>query len=237
MSSAFKITIPKPCDENFDKFEKRPEGGFCGSCHTTVVDFSKMDDQQIRSYFANLNTKVCGRFRPDQLKSYKVPSPIRSQRVSKAAVLCIPLFAFFPFMEAQGQSLPTAPRVEQLETRKATIDSTERNLNISGKIIDASSGESIPFASIVLVGEPYGTSSDIEGNFTFPIPLKKGDQLRVSFVGYQTQSYTIESESELIIKFEMDETLMGDIVIVGEVAVMEPHRSRRSFWEKIKAIF
>lgn len=45
-------------------------GRYCLSCDKVVVDFSKMTDQEIRSYFLrNAGKKCCGYFRSEQVAS------------------------------------------------------------------------------------------------------------------------------------------------------------------------
>ncbi|MBL4623976.1 MAG: hypothetical protein JKY42_02365, partial [Flavobacteriales bacterium] len=68
MGQYLNINIPEPCQEDWNKMTSNEQGAFCGSCQKTVVDFSKMDNQQIRDYFlAKSEQKTCGRFNSKQL--------------------------------------------------------------------------------------------------------------------------------------------------------------------------
>lgn len=54
---------------------------------------------------------------------------------------------------------------------------------VKGKVIDAETGEALPFVSIRVKGKAVGTASDFEGNFSIAIPV--GSQtLQLSYVGY-----------------------------------------------------
>ena len=69
----YKITIPKPCDENWDKMAPKDNGRFCMSCSKTVVDFSAMLPKEIQHFFIkNQNKKICGRFENSQLETIQI---------------------------------------------------------------------------------------------------------------------------------------------------------------------
>lgn len=64
----FKINIPEPCHEDWDKMTPNEQGAYCRVCCKTVVDFSDKPDEFIEKYLNdNIEKKVCGRFRIDQL--------------------------------------------------------------------------------------------------------------------------------------------------------------------------
>jgi len=55
------IRIPNLCNEDWNKMTPNDNGRFCDTCKLTVVDFTKMSDDQIKNYLLN-NGYVCGRF-------------------------------------------------------------------------------------------------------------------------------------------------------------------------------
>ncbi|SDI82020.1 hypothetical protein [Chryseobacterium jejuense] len=61
-----KITIPKPCHENWDNMSHDEKGKFCSVCSKTVHDFTSLSDEELINSF-NVNNDICGRFREDQL--------------------------------------------------------------------------------------------------------------------------------------------------------------------------
>ncbi|WP_309608990.1 hypothetical protein [Flavobacterium sp.] len=64
------ITIPNPCSENWNKMSKTEKGRFCNSCNKVVIDFSKMKNEKIESYFQmNQNENICGNFKNSQINS------------------------------------------------------------------------------------------------------------------------------------------------------------------------
>ncbi|MFZ9847397.1 MAG: hypothetical protein ACO3EE_04530 [Flavobacteriales bacterium] len=67
----FKITIPKPCHEDWDKMSPNEKGKHCCVCEKTVVDFTVMEPQEIKSFFeAKQGEKVCGHFKTSQVEKH-----------------------------------------------------------------------------------------------------------------------------------------------------------------------
>ena len=48
-----KIILPNPCNANWDEMTPNDKGKHCGSCKKTVVDFTTMNDEQIKDYLNN----------------------------------------------------------------------------------------------------------------------------------------------------------------------------------------
>lgn len=59
---------------------------------------------------------------------------------------------------------------------------------VQGLVIDASTGEALIGASVLVKGAPTGTVTDYEGHFT--IELSKRATLTVSYVGYLSKDVT-----------------------------------------------
>lgn len=76
MKTKFKITIPEPCHEDWNKMTPDEMGRFCSSCVKNVVDFTNMKDAEIQAYFSkNKRQKVCGRFKNEQLNKVEIQIP------------------------------------------------------------------------------------------------------------------------------------------------------------------
>ena len=76
MDTKYKITIPKPCPEDWNKMTPNNNGRFCGSCSKNVVDFTNMLPDEIQMYFQQ-HSNVCGRFKNLQLDSLTIQIPNR----------------------------------------------------------------------------------------------------------------------------------------------------------------
>jgi len=84
---------------------------------------------------------------------------------------------------------------------------------ISGKVVDAKSGQSMPGTSVYLKGTTMGTLTDVNGFFS--INVNKGDVIVFSYVGYVAQEVVVEEIGFLEIALEENIDLLDEVVIVG----------------------
>lgn len=61
-----KITIPKPCYENWTIMTPEEKGRFCQVCSKSVKDFTNASDLEIVNDLSG-TSNICGNFRADQL--------------------------------------------------------------------------------------------------------------------------------------------------------------------------
>jgi hypothetical protein len=62
------VTVNNPCSQKWDSINPYGEGRFCESCNKTVIDFTKMKNEEIISYLKNQPGKTCGYFLPHQVE-------------------------------------------------------------------------------------------------------------------------------------------------------------------------
>ena len=93
-----------------------------------------------------------------------------------------------------------------------------QNGKISGKVVDATTNESLPFVNVVVSGTTIGTTTDLDGNFLI-IGLKPGYvRLSASFIGYNT---TLSPEvdvnnsniANITISMESADTQLGEVTV------------------------
>ncbi len=65
---------------------------------------------------------------------------------------------------------------------------------VSGRIFDASSGETMPGATILVEGTTIATSTDMNGNYSLSLP-ENATEIVVSSIGYSTQTIRVNSEN------------------------------------------
>ena len=84
---------------------------------------------------------------------------------------------------------------------------------ISGQIVDAKTGEPIPFASAQYLGHGVGVASDLDGNFT--IARHNGWQLTFTSVGYVSHTVQINSGIKNVIKIALktDNKMLKEVTI------------------------
>ncbi len=89
---------------------------------------------------------------------------------------------------------------------------------IRGKVVDATTNEPIPFASVVIWNTTTGAMTDFDGNFLFT-GLKPGFvEVRVSYVGYKpyiTEGVMVTNNNEVNLTIPLESTVVGisDIVV------------------------
>lgn len=74
MERKYKITIPEPCLEDWNKMTPNENGRFCAGCSKNVVDFTNSRPDEIQAYFLK-HSNVCGRFKKSQLDSISIQIP------------------------------------------------------------------------------------------------------------------------------------------------------------------
>ncbi|MBR1539311.1 MAG: SusC/RagA family TonB-linked outer membrane protein, partial [Bacteroidales bacterium] len=86
-----------------------------------------------------------------------------------------------------------------------------QNIAVGGTVVDASSGEGIPFASIQVKGTMTGTATDADGNYTISVP--KNATLIFSSIGYINQEVAVEGRSVVNVILAPDTENLEEAVI------------------------
>ena len=84
---------------------------------------------------------------------------------------------------------------------------------ITGQIVDAKTGEPIPFASAQYMGHGVGVASDVDGNFS--IARHNGWQLTFTSVGYVSHTVAINSGIKSVMKISLkaDNKMLKEVTI------------------------
>jgi len=85
---------------------------------------------------------------------------------------------------------------------------------VSGTIIDASTGDPLIGASVVVQGTTNGTITDIDGNYT--LNANQGDVLLVSYVGFEDMLYTVDGN---LVNVSLSQGILVDEVVVTGYAI------------------
>lgn len=79
---------------------------------------------------------------------------------------------------------------------------------VSGKVIDANTGDPIPFASVIFKGTSTGTTSDFDGNYSMDIGLPV-DSVMASYIGYESRSKPVRLGETQTIDFQLQEQVLS----------------------------
>jgi len=89
-----------------------------------------------------------------------------------------------------------------------------QNLNVTGTVIEASSGQPLPGVNVILKNTSKGASTDFDGNFTLnDVPVNS--VLVVSYLGFVTQEITVVNETPLNIALQEDAQSLSEVVVIG----------------------
>lgn len=217
------------------------KGRFCDSCAKEVKDFSRSEPDEIAEVILNSSTKVCGRFRKDQLSS-SAPKlidliPIRPSHAAKVAAAALAFFSYDVGL-AQGEPWPTvrgkvACTPMQQENSKRTI---------RGVVMDEN-GEKLAFVSISYQtdhGATLGVYTDLEGKFELVISSadvqRKQLEIHAAYVGYEKQILSIElKEVQYIeIRFNGSDVFLQGLMIVSPPASQNEAKGIEKEFNRIK---
>jgi len=217
MKNQFSLEINKPCLENYNQFKPTLDGGFCGGCQKEVIDFSKMNSQEVMGYFKNKsNQDVCGKFNTNQLKTY-TDNPNSRKRYSFWSGIGLACLSIFSFNTSQAQTDVTKKSSEN------TIKNQEKKITVKGTVFDEMGP--ISDISVFLQGTTIGTVTDFDGYFEFPKLLVKGDVLVFSHVGMESKKIVINNNATLNIELKVN--MKSDTcILMGKVAVKKVYKSK-----------
>ncbi|MDO5524207.1 MAG: TonB-dependent receptor [Bacteroidia bacterium] len=85
-------------------------------------------------------------------------------------------------------------------------------INVRGTIVDTQ-GEAIIGASVLLQGTTTGVVTDYDGNFSLQAP--GNGTLVISYVGYVTQTISIQNRTNIDVILQEDTELLDELVVIG----------------------
>lgn len=83
---------------------------------------------------------------------------------------------------------------------------------ITGVVFDGT-GETVIGASVLEVGTTNGIITDLDGKFA--LTVTKGSKLKISFVGYESQTITVGDATEYKIILKEDSEMLDEVVVTG----------------------
>ncbi len=106
---------------------------------------------------------------------------------------------------------------------KQEPNKTDR-LDWDGTIYDASTGETLPFASIMVRNTNVGTSSNADGHFLLQ-DIPDTSEIIISYLGYQPKTLSVsEAVQTSTILLNSREEQLPELLVLHEVEAFEPHR-------------
>ena len=221
MSSNFNLEIKTPCSEDFNTFSKTKDGGFCNSCTKEVIDFTRMNEEEIITYFKTHSAKnTCGRFNSHQLNTANNTSS-KNKFLNLFSGISLACLSLLTFSSVKAQNI----KKQSIKKDTSNLQSIKNSITVKGTVTE--DGLAMPGVNVILEGTAIGVQTNFDGFFEFPKQLKKGDVLVFSFIGMTSKKVTIENnKSASNVQLQVD-LKSCDMILMGKVAVKEVYTSKR----------
>ncbi|HTB07758.1 MAG TPA: carboxypeptidase-like regulatory domain-containing protein [Bacteroidia bacterium] len=220
-----KLSIPKPCSQDWDGMTKNNTGRHCHSCKKTVVDFSNFTDKELMEFFKKATGKICGRLNPYQIDR---PMPMIEQSrhsvlyktlLGTAVVAGISTSAFGQTTTSKNIPTVQTPPDSHVTMGEVSMVRYKVNHTISGRVKDATTKKPLLNAEVILEKANYIVYTDSTGVFTLNIPDSLvGQKLKLLFNtpghAYLEKEITANKfpqQLNIALKPKRTEPFMGDI--------------------------
>ncbi len=206
-----KLSVPKPCSQDWDKMTPDEKGKFCAQCSKTVIDFSGYSDTELITYFTRVKSKVCGIYNASQLNRMLISNTPSTTPILHRVLFGTALAAGLAGCNQNQGKANSLSNQGQAQTQKkmgsfthiapANNALTESNKpTISGLVIDSNTEH--PLEGIIMTlsfgGKEFEdhTYTDSNGYFSFNVPSKfigKTLKLRVHDSHYNEKIHVFEN--------------------------------------------
>lgn len=108
-----------------------------------------------------------------------------------------------------------------------SFNAPAQEVTVSGTVKDATEGQPVPGANVLVAQTSRGTISDIDGNFSLQLDAPGEVTLVVSFIGYQTITRTVDARTDQAnLKFDLSTDVLNldELVVTGQGEGMSKRR-------------
>lgn len=221
------------------------EGGrLCAACDRVLVDFTDMPAHKLLQLQRDNDFKLCGKYTRSQVEAMDRHFTREGSGHSKLPWLVAAAMGgltVLPTAEMLAQHGPGNPPLiireqvptDTLPSELELTETTSQVITISGRVIEAESGEPLPFVNISLDGMAIGTISDFDGNYELQIPadsIKGETWLNFYSLGYEPKGIVlVEQENvpnlNITLEVAMEPEVLG--MMVGIVIDNSPKAKLR----------
>ena len=182
------ISVPKPCSQPWAAMLPTPDGRFCGQCQREVVDFSAMNETEVRIWLTRPDAgRVCGLFRAGQFAA-----PATVPRWRRWLLTALALLSFKSVLtscqsappESAATSRPALTPADSAAIQASAVKApaAQDTVVIRGRVLDGSGSRVVAGAELFIADTPYGTVTDGQGNFSLTLwrqwePVRDGQLL------------------------------------------------------------
>jgi hypothetical protein len=225
----FKISIPQPCHEEWDKMTPGTNGRHCSACAKTVIDFTVMSDDEVKHYFLNKkDEKTCGRFKQSQLHRIVIELPhdilvMEMPFWKKFLAACLIAFSTTLFScETKINQQPATENIFKTSTGKVK-KSNDVSPGYVGAICvryDSTVTERVMVGGIGLISEPA------------PDVTIKGDSIFETEKPVQVDSATVNKPADTLLQ-GLPEVVVKKLPVLDSVKTKNPPQADSTDCNKI----
>lgn len=223
---AIKLKIPEPCAEKWSEMAPiRQDCRHCARCARQIMDFTLKTDAEILDHLRRNDGNICGKFRHDQLnRALLEPRTIKRSGLTAIAA------SFAALIAAQQPATEPDFQRDTLEQHSGlardvldgvkNYDFSEADSirKISGKILDAETGEAMIGATVRFSNTSIGTFADVNGLFELKIPVRMLSnvplEIHLEYIGMLNKIVLLPPHA-----------LLEDVSLNPELTKMEPNSS------------
>jgi len=241
-NTSFKLKIESPCQENWGRMHANEGGKFCDSCQKNVIDFTTKSPSQIAQIISEAQGKTCGRFTSTQLEQVYSVLPAQRIEIHWYASVAASFLVMLGVKSAHSQDVPLKTPIHLIEKDETPLIGDtilveqkveEKVYKIEGLMLDAETGEPIPFQKISDKSRRFGAFSDVDGKFVMNIHssfLSDSLQIIVGSHEYLEQHLTIypsdfDDEGKIELNFRLSPIEVQEIM---GIIVVEPKRIKKN---------
>ncbi|MBV7533472.1 hypothetical protein [Chitinophaga sp. sic0106] len=128
------LSIPSPCDQNWDEMVTAQDGRHCNNCRKTVIDFTQYSDEQIITFLKGHKGALCGHVHAGQLNRNLLPM-VPQQRLVPVMLLTAGMLVVTNTADAQVNATR--------QNTKVVCESTKDFVRIKDQVCKAERADSI----------------------------------------------------------------------------------------------
>jgi hypothetical protein len=228
MTSITNIRIPEPCHQQWQQMTPTANGRHCEQCCKTVVDFTKMSNNEIINHLST-NNHVCGRIGEQQVNSINMQL-VSQQPQNKGGwvkwMMAAALFVSTAYSRANAQST-TQPTEQTVNSNVQAVgfplgkiafpDSAKYQI-ITGRVTDDNNK---PLVGAIIKTDQgnAGTQTDVEGNFQLRVPLST-KRLTISFLSYESTVIELKKAGKILkVKLRENTVMLGGLGVTRSTSL------------------
>ena len=207
MKKQWKISVPKPCHEDWSKMTLEKQGRFCELCSKVVIDFTKKSKEEIQQYLHNNHGKsLCGHFRREQLDAITIEIPQRTFEQSLPFQKCFLLALLFVMgttlfscqnSEGEKQKIEEVILIDFQEKNKKTDDTVPHKTCTTNNTDTDSLAVGEPLKETTITTTGITTTGDVD-----PFRERQSREFSLdSIIEIEEEDEITEDETDIIIGF------------------------------------